>query len=945
MGVRLFDVVASAAGLITPFNMGVLIRLVSEPTIEDSIYLSDVSAGNGTNVAPALAIFLGIVYEKIQIAGVWYGYLLPEENVLESPGDQVTLSRAYATGNVAADQTFVLLDADGGGVVVDGTAVGFTGAYALDVKGTEHVSLSLAVGIVTPTARIHVAASTATAGTASLKIPSGVVLTVTEAGAVEADSNHIYWTNGAGTRLQLDDAAAATLAAAYANGSVAADQTLALLDTKGGGFIVDGTAVGFTGASTLQVKGAASGLVDFPRVGGLKVVSSLSVAAAAGATWNEIDLQASTLTLTGGPATATAVVMVRVRAGIINGAGNSVTDAYDMLVDAGPAGTATITRSWSLGSVGAIQARSGVVLGTGFAGAGEADLVVAPGATSVSVAGSGRLGYLAGATQKFVVSQNGGAYVPLLTSVTLAQAYAFGSVPTDQTIAVLDSKGGTVIVDSTTGTFTGTDTMIVKSAVGASSGFFQGLTLSGQVSTSSGNATTRFLFVNYGINQTGSSSGSVTGIQVQAAETAVLGQHNFFDCKVGGLPSRFTVDRLGSLTIAQAAASTGVLIALTVTAGAHTALAATVEDIDVLFDLSATKTWATGDITTQRDTVIKARSYAFAGSSTVTNAATLAISGAPIPRANAIITNPSALLVQSGATVLNGTLSVGGFPSTPVAPAQFSINLVPTAAVLPLSGPGPIYFQEALATSGLLAGLDTDHSFWMQVAETVATTSVYPIFLNPSGGGVGIGISGSSIGNNALRIVSNVTAASTAWNAFFITQGTFAYAGAGTTTASFQVTQFSGGTVSSTNAWIITDAYTTRIGTFTFNANVTNTRQWSLYLQGNLKIDGGQRWGTRILSAGSPYTVLGPGSAVADHILQVTAAGAFTILLPAISLVTSGWQIIIVDSRYNAAVNNITLTPNGADKINNVAANYIMNVSGQALMLVANATTSNWEFI
>lgn len=54
-----------------------------------------------------------------------------------------------------------------------------------------------------PTARLHVPATTATANTASLKIPSGTLLTTPEAGAVEADANALYWTNNAGTRIDL----------------------------------------------------------------------------------------------------------------------------------------------------------------------------------------------------------------------------------------------------------------------------------------------------------------------------------------------------------------------------------------------------------------------------------------------------------------------------------------------------------------------------------------------------------------------------------------------------------------------------------------------------------------------------------------------------------------------------------------------------------------------
>ena len=46
-----------------------------------------------------------------------------------------------------------------------------------------------------------------------------------------------------------------------------------------------------------------------------------------------------------------------------------------------------------------------------------------------------------------MVSQNGAAYVPLLTSVTLAQAYVVGTVAADQTLPLLDANGGGFTVD------------------------------------------------------------------------------------------------------------------------------------------------------------------------------------------------------------------------------------------------------------------------------------------------------------------------------------------------------------------------------------------------------------------------------------------------------------------------------------------------------------------
>jgi hypothetical protein len=61
------------------------------------------------------------------------------------------------------------------------------------------------MSILAPTAILHLAAGTSVAGTAPLKIPSGILLTVTEVGAIETTDTHIYWTRLDGTRLQLDN--------------------------------------------------------------------------------------------------------------------------------------------------------------------------------------------------------------------------------------------------------------------------------------------------------------------------------------------------------------------------------------------------------------------------------------------------------------------------------------------------------------------------------------------------------------------------------------------------------------------------------------------------------------------------------------------------------------------------------------------------------------------
>lgn len=107
-------------------------------------------------------------------------------------------------------------------------------------------------------------------------------------------------------------------------------------------------------------------------------------------------------------------------------------------------------------------------------------------------------------------------------------------------------------------------------------------------------------------------------------------------------------------TVAQGIATTGSPTAFTVTGGAHTTLTASTESIGANFNFSATKQWAAGALTTQRENLFQAPTYAFASASTITNAATVAISAAPIAGTNATLTNASALWIQAGAARFDG---------------------------------------------------------------------------------------------------------------------------------------------------------------------------------------------------------------------------------------------------------------------------------------------------
>lgn len=115
---------------------------------------------------------------------------------------------------------------------------------------------------------------------------------------------------------------------------------------------------------------------------------------------------------------------------------------------------------------------------------------------------------------------------------------------------------------------------------------------------------------------------------------------------------RITTQSAAGYTWTQNANATGTNSTFLVTAGAHTNLTASTEVTDINFNLARTVEFATGALTTQRAFRIQAPTYGFVGASTLTTAATVAISGGPTQGANATITQSVALYLEGGAVTL-----------------------------------------------------------------------------------------------------------------------------------------------------------------------------------------------------------------------------------------------------------------------------------------------------
>lgn len=135
---------------------------------------------------------------------------------------------------------------------------------------------------------------------------------------------------------------------------------------------------------------------------------------------------------------------------------------------------------------------------------------------------------------------------------------------------------------------------------------------------------------------------------------------NYPSSFIDALPNSGPASLDGTLTVAPAASTSGVQNAIVVTGSADTGITASTEVNDGYFNGARTLTWATGALTNQRSWRFTAPTLAFAGASTVTNAATVYIDRAPQLGSNATITNAYALWVDAGATRLDGTVLFNG---------------------------------------------------------------------------------------------------------------------------------------------------------------------------------------------------------------------------------------------------------------------------------------------
>jgi hypothetical protein len=799
-----------------------------------------------------------------------------------------------------------------------------------------------------------------------------------------------------------------TLALAYSNGSTSAQQTMSLLDTKGGGIVVNGTEVGFTGASAFQVQGANSSVVDFPTPGGLTVTtgaiagSTPTAFAVTGGAYtimttgtedNDVLLNLSaTKTWASSSFSLQRDVLVKPRTYAFSGGTGTITTGVTLAVAGAPtAGSgATITNPFAFG----VQAGSSFFNGEVGVGYNGTTLPNSGGSVALAISAPYQSPPSAGATQGFLnLAATGGGSGNLsvgIDSLSDAWIQSQNAASTTSYPLFLNPNGGCVCVNTTT------------------HGVNSFLQVGGSISTASVSTWNAMNVSGLSLSYTGSGASptSIRTIYFSApsisSTTNPLSITNMSTVSIAGPPNvgtNTTVTNLyslwveagntmlgGLLAVAPPALASTTPTALTVTGGAYTAMSTTVEDVDVNINLSATKTWATGAIATQRDVLIQARTYAFAGASTVTNAATLAVTNAPTAGANATITNPWALWVQAGATVLgaNVLINTTGPASAFVLPST-SLEVVTGTAYSGSASGNSQYPGAVKVTANASIGYEqAGNGFEIQCENNYlgggqgSGIKLYAESSDRFGGiaircgnstwsgcitfsykygnmavGSAFGFSaistiGLAVGSPAQGSLYPITAAAgSIWNNLTFIGDLYVYAGATITSLSYCNFGSTNGInvhAGLTGAVTVSDFYTVNIQAGVPLSSTTFTRNWSLYSQGNSLFGGGIAIsGTSINSAG-PYAVL-----ATDCKLEVayTTTAAITLDLPQIStLGTVGRKVLfIIDSGNNAATHNITVTAYSTDTINNSAAggSAVIMTNGGALCLLSDPTSNNWE--
>lgn len=259
-----------------------------------------------------------------------------------------------------------------------------------------------------------------------------------------------------------------------------------------------------------------------------------------------------------------------------------------------------------------------------------------------------------------------------------------------------------------------------------------------------------------------SATGSVSGANPTASVglSAVNGSASTFLRSDGApaLSQAIAPTWTGVHTFATTARTSGSAPYHVITSPADTTLTASTECIGLSINASATRQFATGALAIQREVAVQAPTYSAVGASTITMAATLDISAAPIAGTNVTITKSWALRV-------GGSFLVNGAAETIIGPDNNSfscLNLQPGNASQTLS----LGFQGMSSTTHII--LAAASTFTVSIFDSNPPTSQSLHVLSKSTTQAAVNIRGTASQTFPLLTLQQFDSTSVAQNCGYV---------------------------------------------------------------------------------------------------------------------------------------------------------------------------------
>jgi hypothetical protein len=505
-----------------------------------------------------------------------------------------------------------------------GTVGSFTGSkMVLDSSG------NLAIGQTSAAAQLDILAATHTVG---LNLAGTALGATTSIATNSLNILNVLGATGQNTSTTLPSRNGGLGGGISLTSGTGGDETGAGDTSNRGGFggalsLISGTGGNATNGSG-TVRGGIGGNINLTSGNGGTSVGSAASAGGAGG----INLNGGTGGVASGVSSSGAGGGISLFAG--SGGGNTTSGGTagpggSVFIDAGSAGFASgganpgTNGSLSLGTLNA----SGITIGNTSALTGATTL---------------QSGVTTGTTTSSAFVLNAAA----LTTGT-AEYLTSGTITTGKLLDVADT--GNVWTGS--GTTNGLVNFASSSIAGTGSASSILLNIARSGTNTNASHTAYGLYSN--VTNTGTTSTNVGGYFSASGAT-----NNYGLIVANGNVGIGTTSPTGNLAITQTATATGALNGIVYTGAVNTNQTLSTE-IPAVTLTTAGRQWATGDLTTQREVLITQPTYSFVGASTITDAATVGIAGAPIAGTNATLTNSHGLLIQAGAVASGTTNSYG----------------------------------------------------------------------------------------------------------------------------------------------------------------------------------------------------------------------------------------------------------------------------------------------